>query len=122
MDGGRRAGRGIIRSCPRLKIARSPSDCTRDCPHSIHRDIKTLAEALKLPLLIPLHQKKGKIDRNVGLAILLHWLAFPVRQQNDMERFWQRDYRLISRCVVGFGWRVSWASWSVCACTPARRH
>jgi hypothetical protein len=59
-----------------------------------------VAEALRLPDHIQLDQRKGKIDRSLALAILLHWLAFPVRQENDMERFWRRDRRLISRWVV----------------------
>jgi hypothetical protein len=64
------------------------------------RDIEVVAEALRLPDKIQLQQRKGQIDRRLALAILLHWLAFPVRQENDMERFWRRDRRLICRCVV----------------------
>ena len=59
-----------------------------------------MAKALRLPEVIQLEQRKGKIDRRLALAILLHWLAFPIRQENDMERFWRRDRRLISRWVV----------------------
>jgi len=59
-----------------------------------------VAKALRLPEVIQLEQRKGKIDRRLALAILLHWLAFPIRQENDMERFWRRDRRLISRWVV----------------------
>ena len=70
--------------------------------HPADRDIATLAEALDLgeaDKKIKLKNKKGRIDRRLGLAILLHWLAFPIRQENDMEEFWQRDRRLINQCV-----------------------
>jgi hypothetical protein len=42
-----------------------------------------------------LSYRKGKIEARLALAILLHFLSFPVRQENDMEDFWQRDRRVI---------------------------
>jgi|GEM_PF-5764200 len=53
--------------------------------------------ALRLEDPIHLSQKKGPIEARMALAILLQWLAFPVRQENDLEEFWRRDRRVI--CV-----------------------
>lgn len=65
-------------------------------PHHDHSDISRLAAALRLPKLFPLSNKKGHIDRRLALSMLLMWLAFPVRQENDMEEFFRRDRRFIN--------------------------
>jgi hypothetical protein len=65
------------------------------------RHIQRLAQALRLPEVMHLSQKKGSIEGRLGLAILLNWLAFPKRQENDMEGFWRRERRLLNVYVRG---------------------
>lgn len=42
---------------------------------------------LRFPGNLKLSYKKGMIESRLALAILLHFLAFPVRQENDMEEY-----------------------------------
>jgi hypothetical protein len=59
------------------------------------REISIVAEMVGLPEYIVPEHHECRVDRDTALAMVLAFLAFPVRKMTDMEDLFHRDERKI---------------------------